>query len=351
MRVAGIDPGTVTLDVCVLEDGAVVAELSFPSAEIARDPAPLLARLAAHAPLALVAGPAGYGLPLVRGEDLGERELSLAVLVRADEAGADVGVGGLRWLLRTLAGSGLPLVLGPGVVHLPTVPAHRKRNRIDLGTADKVAAVASALQDQAGRRGVPVARTSAIVLELGGAFTAAVAVADGAIVDGLGGSAGPAGARGCGALDAEVACLLAPRLSKRTIFAGGALDPDGARAGASVAQLRADPALDDGWTALEEGAAKAVLALTASVAAPYEIALSGRLAADARLRDGLARRLAHVAPVRRAGRGAAHGAALIADGLAGGCHGELVAALRLREAAGTALDHLDLPGAEEIALA
>ena len=58
------------------------------------------------------------------------------------------------------------------------------------------------------------------MLELGGAFSAGLAVRGGRIVDGLGGSAGPIGARACGALDAEVAYLLGGALSKRTVFSG-----------------------------------------------------------------------------------------------------------------------------------
>jgi predicted butyrate kinase (DUF1464 family) len=40
----------------------------------------------------------------------------------------------------------------------------------------------------------------------------------------------------------------------------------------------------------------------------------------------------------------------LADGLAGGRHGPVVAALGLREAAGTALDHLRVAGADTIRL-
>ena len=103
------------------------------------------------------------------------------------------------------------------------------------------------------------------MLELGGAFSAALAVDGGRIVDGLGGSSGPIGAQACGAMDGEVAYLLGAALSKRTVFSGGA---------------------GNDWLALEEGAAKAALALTVSVPAPREILVAGRHApGGARIRS------------------------------------------------------------------
>ena len=211
-------------------------------------------------PFELVLGPAGYGLPLVPVEQVGERELALMLLVREDEPEGRVGVGGMRSIIRALIAARLPLVFGPGAIHLPTIPDYRKWNRIDLGTADKVASVALGIADQAQRLGVDFAETSFVMLELGGAFSAALAVDGGRIVDGCGGSSGPIGARACGAMDAEVAYLIGAALSKRTVFSGGALDSP------------------DGRLALEEGAAKAALALTVSAPAPREILLTGRLA-------------------------------------------------------------------------
>jgi predicted butyrate kinase (DUF1464 family) len=302
-----------------------------------------------------VLGPAGYGLPLVAADRVGERELALMVLKRADEPAERVGIEGMRTIIRALIAAGMPLVFGPGAIHLPTVPAHRKWNRIDLGTADKVASAALGIADQAERLGIGFAETRFVLLELGGAFSAALAVDGGQIVDGLGGSAGPIGARACGALDAEVAYLIGGALSKRTVFSGGALDPDGSAdlgAPGALDALRADPEARDGWRALEEGAVKAVLALTASVAAPREVLLAGRLAAAPGLRDVLAERLASVAPVHlaMAVKSAARGAALLADGLAGGPYAPLVDRLRLREARGGVLDHLRMYGASRIAL-
>jgi predicted butyrate kinase (DUF1464 family) len=354
-RVAGIDPGTVSFDLCVLDGGQPLLEASFSSAELGADPAPLVDAVVAHAPLDLVLGPAGYGLPLVPAMQVGERELALMVLKRADEPAARVGIAGMRTIIRALIAAGTPLVFGPGAIHLPTVPPHRKWNRIDLGTADKVTSAALGIVDQAQRLGIGYEQTGFVLLELGGAFSAAVAVDRGQIVDGLGGSAGPIGARACGALDAEAAYLIGGALSKRTVFSGGALDPDGAldlAAPGALQRLREDPTMRDGWLALEEGAAKAVLALTASVPAPREVLVAGRLAEAPGLLDSLAERLARVAPVRAAMavKSAARGAAVLADGLAGGRYAPLVARLRLREARGGVLDNLRMYGAEQIAL-
>ena len=300
-------------------------------------------------------GPAGYGLPLVPAAQVGERELALMVLKRADEPAARVGIAGMRSIIRALMAAGTPLVFGPGAIHLPTVPPHRKWNRIDLGTADKVASAALGIVDQAQRLGIPYEETSFVLLELGGAFSAAVAVDRGRIVDGIGGSAGPIGARACGALDAEAAYLIGGALSKRTVFSGGALDPHGGldlAAPGALDRLWDDPRARDGWLALEEGAAKAVLALTASVPAPREVLVAGRLAETPGLLDALAERLASVATVHpaMAVKSAARGAALLADGLAGGRYAPLVARLCLREARGSVLDHLRMYGAERIAL-
>jgi predicted butyrate kinase (DUF1464 family) len=323
-RVAGVDPGTVSFDVCVLDDGDVVLERSFATEEVGADPAPLVETLTEHGPFDLVLGPAGYGLPLIPASEVGDRELALMVLVRADEPEGRVGVVGMRTIIRALIAAELPLVFGPGAIHLPTVPAYRKWNRIDMGTADKVAGAALCIADQAERLAIGLEETSFVMLELGGAFSAALAVDGGRIVDGIGGSAGPIGARACGALDAEVAYLLGGALSKRTVFSGGALDD---------------------WLALEEGAAKSALALTVSVPAPREILVTGRNA-----RAELATRLTHVAPVRVVEKAAARGAAVLADGLAGGRYAALVDRLGVRDASGTVLDHLRVHGADRIKL-
>jgi predicted butyrate kinase (DUF1464 family) len=342
MKVIGIDPGTVSIDLCGLEDGRLVLDRSVPTAEALGDPDAFAEWLAGEQ-AELIAGPSGYGLPLTRVADATDDVLRLAYLAPAGERG---GIGGLRTLARALAARELPVVFTPGVAHLPTVPAYRKVNRVDLGTADKVCAAALAIHEQATRRDVPLAEVSLILLELGGAFSAALAVSEGRIVDGMGGSAGPLGMRAAGALDGEVA-FLAGDIPKALLFRGGVASILGAEE-TPPERLESPRTARErvAWDAFMESAVKAVAALAVSVPHPAEIILSGRVTRDEDVARELRRRLSPYGAVRRlegfarTSKEAAQGAALIADGLAGGRHAALTDVMALREAAGTVLDHL-----------
>jgi predicted butyrate kinase (DUF1464 family) len=355
-RVIGVDPGTLSFDLCGLDDGRVFLERSVAAEEAARAPGLLVDALAAAGPLDLIAAPSGYGLPLVPVARVDENLLNLAVLVRPDDRAQPERVGGLRAMIRAMRDRGLPAVLLPGVVHLTTVPAHRKVNRVDMGTADKLCVAALGIREQADRLRLAVHETRFILVELGGAFSAALAVDGGRIVDGIGGTGGGLGYRGLGTLDGEVAYALGA-VRKSALFTGGAAyiagDPElppEALADRVAAGGRARLA----WDALVEAAARMVAALRVSLPAPREVLLSGRLSRVDALADALGAALAGDAPVRRlAGfatgcKEAAQGAALVADGLAGGRHRDVVEAMRLREARGTVFDHLYIDGADAI---
>ncbi|MFO0799960.1 MAG: DUF1464 family protein [Gemmataceae bacterium] len=337
MRVAGCDPGTSALDVLILDGGIVADQVRFEPEELRADPAAVVAWLVARGPFDLVAAPSGYGLPLVRAAEATDAQLAQLSLLRPDDRGG--GVAGFSAVARAFRDSPLPAVFLPGVAHLPTVPAHRKVNRIDLGTPDKLAVAALALHQLSGtwNRDGPVC-----VVELGTSFSAALVVNErGEIVDGVGGTGGPLGWRSAGGWDGEAAYLLGP-LAKADLFAGGAaeLADDAARCSAYLESLVRTVG---GLCGLHE---------------PHErfeaVALSGRLFAaepafveSLHLTDALApfaRFASAVAPVRSLPgawvKEAAQGAALIADGLAEGSHAELVSRLRLREATGTVLDGL-----------
>jgi predicted butyrate kinase (DUF1464 family) len=332
-RVIGIDPGTVSLDVCGLVDGRVDLDLSIPTAEALADPERFIQTLTASGRPDLVAGPSGYGLPLTPAASVSQADLRLAFLAGPDETG---GIGGLRRFARQLGASGLPVVYTPGVIHLDTVPVYRKINRVDMGTADKVAVAALAIERQHQRTGLPFDQISIIVLELGGAFTAAVAVHRGQIVDGLGGTSGPIGWQAAGALDGEVAYLAGGPIDKALLFQGGVETV--ARSGSGGRLIAIEAYL--------EGAAKAVHLLRSSAPAADEVLVSGRAAADGDLLERLGGMLTGVATVRPlagfavATKQGAQGAALIADGLAGGRCAQLVQHLRIRQAGGSVLDHL-----------
>jgi predicted butyrate kinase (DUF1464 family) len=331
-RAVGIDPGTVSIDVCGLQDGQLYLDDCWPTEQALGDPDRFVRQLTDHGVPDLVAGPSGYGLPLVRAELLSDADLRLAFLAAPDEPG---GIGGLRRLARLLAESGLPVVFTPGVIHLPTVPEHRKLNRVDLGTADKLAAAALGIQQESQRGECFPEDVSFILVELGGAFTAAVAVERGQVVDGIGGTAGPIGWQAAGALDGEVA-FLSGHISKAALFQGGvttlvARDP-GRAAVASEAYA--------------EGAIKAVRQLRHSAPSAQVVLLSGRHSAQPELVERLKRDLNDFTSVRqlvgfaRAAKQGAQGAAVMADGLLGGRHAGLVDRLALRDARGTVLDHL-----------
>ena len=331
-RVVGIDPGTLSIDLCGIVDGQLYLDRSWPTADAVSDPAGLVEVLTTAGPPDLIVGPSGYGLPVRPAVEATETDLRLAFLARPGEGG---GIGGLRGLARALAVSGLPVVHVPGVIHLDTVPAHRKLNRVDLGTADKLCAAALGIRDQGERRGRAPEEVSFIMLELGGAFTAGVAVERGQVVDGVGGTSGPIGWRAAGALDGEVA-FLAGEITKAALFHGGV-----------ASLLEQDPGLRSvAIQAYVEGAVKAARQLRCSAPSADEILLSGRHASNREIRSGVEAGLTDAGPVRTlAGFAAiakqgAQGAALIADGLAGGAQRPLVDRLRIREARGTVLDHL-----------
>lgn len=328
MRVAGCDPGTSSLDLIVLDNGQVAEQVRFSPQELHADPRAPIAWLQAHGPFALVAGPSGYGLPLKPARECTDADLNLMSLVRPDERGQGQGISGFSALVRALRDSDLPVVFLPGVIHLPTVPPYRKLNRIDMGTPDKVCVAALALA-QCGMD------EALAIVELGSAFTAILAVHSGEIQMGFGGTSGPMGGASGGAWDGELAYLMGP-LRKGDLFRGGLAD--------------APPELVN--MAYIDGICQAVWSLPGRI---DRVVLSGKMLENRPgFRVSLHDYLDAYPQVELANlpgawvKHAAQGAALIADGLAGGPFAPIVERMRLREATGTVLDHICHPRAGEI---
>lgn len=331
LRVAGCDPGTSSLDLVVLENGRVVDQVRFLPDQLSEDVQAPIRWLQQFQPLDWIAGPSGYGLPLISAKECGTRERQFMSLVRPDERGQQTGIDSFSRLLDAFIHSGLPVVFLPGVIHLPTVPIHRKFNRIDLGTPDKLAVATLALAQSQ--------EDTFAVVELGSAFTAVLVVENGRIVDGVGGTTGPAGWRSSGTWDGELAYLLSP-LMKQDLFSGGICETT-------------DVDLQASW--LCEALRRTVAGMQA-VTSFTSIHVSGKLLEDepdlSRLvLDALATlgQVQKIAPLHKVWvKHAAQGAALLADGLAGGSFSELTDRLAIRESSGTVLDWLVHPKARAI---
>ena len=141
-RVIGIDPGTVSLDVCGLVDGRVDLDLTFPTAEALADPERFIQTLAASGRPDLVAGPSGYGLPLTPAAAVSEADLRLAFLAGPDETG---GIGGLRRFARQLGGEVEGEARGP---ERPVDRDRAQRHERDGGGADRAFAGVHALPER-----------------------------------------------------------------------------------------------------------------------------------------------------------------------------------------------------------
>lgn len=221
MRVLAIDPGSISTGIITVSREGLKEYIEIRSEELSRDPEEILNTIRSRDPDLIVA-PSGYGLPPVDLRNLDPEDLAVATLTRQD----DPGVPELRYIsyflkrIRTLE---MPVIGIPGVANLGSVPSSRKINRLDLGTADKVALTVLAAVIHSNEDPEALRRSSFIVVELG-AFTAAVAVKDGLIIDGVGGTLFPMGILSSGGWDGEVAVALGRRIYKRDLFSGGLKD-------------------------------------------------------------------------------------------------------------------------------
>jgi predicted butyrate kinase (DUF1464 family) len=333
-RVLGIDPGTSSWDLVGLEHGCLFFERSIPTSEIKRNPLELI-KLVESMNLDVLVAPSGYGLPLKKVKDLTSRDLRLLVLKRRDDAR----VMGLSSVLELLKRTEVEAYIIPGVKHLPTVPEFRKINKIDMGTPDKVCTAALALAEQAARLGIDYDQTSFILIELGSAFNAVLAIKDGKIIDGIGGTLAQLGFSAAGRMDGELAYLLGG-FDKEHLYRGGVKDIL-AKDITPEELLKEEDTL--AFNAYIEGILKDVAEMRVSLGhEPREILISGKLAY---LKQVLGdKRVMPIETVKGFARvkHAAQGAALLADGLAGGSYARLIECLELKECRHSSLDFIFL---------
>lgn len=221
MRILAIDPGTISTGIIVVSGDTLENYYEIPSSVLSSDPEELFRDIERHRPDIVVA-PSGYGLPPIDIRKLSVDERLSALMISEH----DPGIYELKYMsyfLKHVDRLEIPVIGIPGVINLAGIPASRKINKFDLGTADKVAVTVLASIVHSNGDPEVLSKSSFIVLELG-AFTAGIAVRDGRIIDGVGGTLFPIGIISSGGWDGEIAVLLGRRIYKRDLFRGGLRD-------------------------------------------------------------------------------------------------------------------------------
>ena len=343
MRIVGIDPGTYSFDLFGMEnrmesemenrmenrmESEIIVDETIKSENIFKDPGILIKKIKELMPLDIVIGPSGYGIPLKSIEDMSEEDIGEMIPLDTNVPVNE----GIKRVLLEMKEMQMPVYFTPGVIDLKTVPAYRKWNRFDMGTADKVCCVALGIKDQSERLNIPFNETSFIYVEVGYGFTAVIGIENGKIVDGIGGTNGSLGFLACGGMDAEVAIRLNLPLTQDLIFKGGLKDFVG-----EDIEPRDLVKFKEAMLLLEDSIEKDVASTLVSVRNPKEIILSGRLITYDFIKDEIARRLngyAKVVQVNRLSKiakEAACGAYVIGEGLLRGKYRKLVENMEIVE--------------------
>ena len=141
MRALGIDPGTRSFDLAVIEDKSVVWEKSIDTLRVAEDPGSLIKAIEAAGDVDIIAGPSGYGVPVTfNHEIIDPRRFALEVLLLTREEDLKIGVDrgeiGIRVyeaitkVVIELNKRALPVCYIPSCILLPTIPSYRKVNKV-----------------------------------------------------------------------------------------------------------------------------------------------------------------------------------------------------------------------------
>ncbi|MHA1241573.1 MAG: DUF1464 family protein [Promethearchaeota archaeon] len=347
-KVLGIDPGSLTWDFFALKGKQVILDISISTKEVIEEPSKAISIVKSLKNLDLIVAPSGFGLPLKNVKDITEKDIFLTLLkFDKKERGQLVGLGEV---LRLMKAENLPGIIVPGVKHLPTVPRYRKINKIDMGTADKLCTVVTGIRDQIDRLKIQPTSTNFIMVELGFGFTSVLAIENGQVIDGIGGS-NIMGFRACGCLDGELAYLI--KNIKKNIIYGGGLSSISGHKDLTLNQftklVENDHQTKLAFNAYISDLIKAIYAISSSFSNKdqiIEILLAGRGADNHIIKDEISNNLEGLFSVKlmqtygSISKHAAQGAAFIANGLLGGEFSPIVNNLKIKEAKGSVLDDI-----------
>lgn len=353
----GVDPGSASWDFVGYDsedlEKSYFLDHSIPTKQIQKNPEIILDILKMAGDIDLLSAPSGFGLPLKKLDEMTDEDYFFTILKKNPNKETKGSVVGLLKILKLLNKNNIKGTLLPGVKHLPTVKRFRKVNKIDLGTADKICTSVVGIRNQMEDYNIPCEKTSFIMIELGYAFSAVLAVENGQIIDGIGGS-NIMGFRAVGAIDGEIAYLMG-KINKKDVYKGGVSSIAGysdMNAEEIVLLAKKDKRTKLALDAFYDSLVKAVYAISSSFSNKdniREILLAGRLAKIDEIVDPIIKGVKGIASAKlmrsyvQISKASAQGAAFIANGLLGGEFKDIVDNLKIKESSGTILDDIFLP--------
>lgn len=370
VKTIGIDPGTKSIDIFGFDDetGKILIDEAIPRDDFTKNPQIIIDIIRklndSVGKIDAIVGPSGYGISSKRAIETKDSEILMATFVSEDDVKRRLKIIGLRELMFIMKkAKDLNIWFTPGVIHLPTVPDYRKAGKIDMGTADKLFSVVMAMKDQVETLNIKYSEASFILVEIGFAYTAAIAIEKGNVIDGIGGTSGNLGYVGMGTMDGELSYALSNSLdnfSKMILFSGGAaflagIDPFSSNIDDIITKSKTNKKIKAGYEAFLEAIVKDVFTLLVSMKeSPKEILLSGRFLDIPDFKKEIIFRLEQrtklfkISKIRIVNKKSstvkegAQGAAILANGIAGGKYKPLVENLKILESTKTIFDHIYL---------
>ncbi len=341
MKILGIDPGTVSFDLCLLDDDKITFEDSIPSSTVAERPEELAEKCLNLKPKAIIA-PSGYGLPNRHLSELTPEDMFELTLVREGEKVPVLD--GMKKFFSIVREGTSDILFLPGIIHLPTVPRWRKFNKIDMGTADKMCIGALSVETVSRKKGVDYSDVSHVVVELGGGYNSAITIEKGQIINGIGGTLFPGpGFANAGAMDGEIAYLIGG-FDKALLFQGGASYLAN-KNGLSITDFTPE-SYPEAFNAFAEGVLFAVCSQQALMGS-REVYLSGRLTRHEKIYRPIQSRLEKLGytvsllpTLSNKSKAAAQGYAVVGNGLYGGHYQKLVKHMMIDKPSGSVLDYV-----------
>ncbi|WGI17689.1 DUF1464 family protein [Methanonatronarchaeum sp. AMET-Sl] len=365
MKALGIDPGTKSMDICGLQNGEVYYEKSIDTKKAAENPATILNPIKEAQP-DIVAAPSGYGVEPTKLKNIPKNKLEnwyynyilLTEKMYIDRArknnvfGAEL-YHAMTESIKQMQKLKTKVQFIPGVINLQTVPEHRKINKIDMGTADKLAVTALGIHDLHKNQEIGYGEVDLLVLEMGFGYNSIIKVENGEIVDGLGGTTMPGpGFLTASTLDLEVV-QLGKVWDKQDVFQGGAQTIADVKTPQQLIETQHKPKSKLAFNAMIEAIEKGIKSLRTQKTTP--ILLSGRLKNIPKIKQTIKQKL-HTHPIRNMKtlknatktKETAQGYAMVADGLNKGKNKNLINHMKIPKAKGHCLDYLYHPKVEKI---